>query len=155
MKKVGILGLLQESNTFISGKTTLDHFHEDLFLSGEAIRNKMVDAHHEVSGFFAGLETAGIEAIPIFLTRALPFGVIEATAFNTLVETLLSELEKHLPLDAILAAPHGATVAEKLLDSGPPNRIRFCPVRSMPAATVSLTGVTNTSSVITPVAGHG
>ena len=66
-KRVGIVGLLQESNTFIQGKTTLQHFNDDLYLVGEEVRRQMFEAPHEVGGFFAGLEAAGIEAVPIFL----------------------------------------------------------------------------------------
>ena len=46
--RVGILSLLQESNTFVSGSTTLEHFEDDLFLEGEAAWS--VGAHHEVLG---------------------------------------------------------------------------------------------------------
>jgi microcystin degradation protein MlrC len=112
MKRVGILGILQESNTFISGSTTFDHFREDIFLTGEELRSRMADSPHQIGGFFAGLEAADIEAVPIFYTRARPFGTIEADAFTALVETLLNELKKAGPVDAILASPHGATVAE-------------------------------------------
>ena len=111
-KRVGIVGLLQESNTFIQGKTTLQHFNDDLYLVGEEVRRQMFEAPHEVGGFFAGLEAAGIEAVPIFLARAIPFGMIDAEAFDALVEKMLSELWAAGSLEGILAAPHGATVAE-------------------------------------------
>ena len=117
MKRVGIIGLLQESNTFITGKTNLDHFREDLLLIGEDIRKYMADAPHEVGGFFEGTEVAGYEAVPIFLARAIPYGVIEASAFDALVDQLLTELQKAGSLDGILAAPHGATVAENYPDA--------------------------------------
>jgi len=84
---------------------------------GEDIRRNMVDAPHEVGGFFEGLATAGYEAVPIFLARAIPYGVIESSAFEYLVEQLLVELERADLLDAILAAPHGATVAENHPDA--------------------------------------
>lgn len=116
-KRVGIIGLLQESNTFITEKTTLDHFKEDLLLTGNAIREHMIDAPHEVGGFFEGLAAAGYEAVPIFLARAIPYGVIEARAFDYLIEQLLLELKRAGHLDAILAAPHGATVAENHPDA--------------------------------------
>ena len=70
--RVGIVGLLQESNTFIAGVTTRAHFEADLLLHGEAIREAMAGAPHEVGGFFAGLDEAGIEAVPLFLALAAP-----------------------------------------------------------------------------------
>ncbi len=116
-RRVGIVGLLQESNTFINGVTTLAHFEADLLLHGEAIRETMADAPHEVGGFFAGLEEAGIEAVPLFLARALPYGVIVKEDFETLVAALLEAVANAGPLDGYLAAPHGATVAEGYPDA--------------------------------------
>ena len=46
--RVGILCLMQESNTFLNRKTEFHHFEEDLFLEGNEIGEKMVDSHHEV-----------------------------------------------------------------------------------------------------------
>lgn len=116
-RRVGIVGLLQESNTFIEGKTTLAHFEADLLLRGEPIREAMAGAPHEVGGFFAGLEEAGIEAVPLFLARALPYGVIVEEAFESLVADLLEAVAAAGPLDGYLAAPHGATVAEGFPDA--------------------------------------
>src|SRR4051812_14312067 len=76
--RVGIIGLLQESNTFLSGRTTLAHFEQDLLLEGEVIRQRLAGAPHEIGGFFAGLEPAGPEAVPVFAARALPFGILTA-----------------------------------------------------------------------------
>ena len=115
--RVGIVGLLQESNTFIAGVTTRAHFEADLLLHGEAIREAMAGAPHEVGGFFAGLDEAGIEAVPLFLARALPYGVIKKEDFEGLVAELLEAVESAGPLDGYLAATHGATVAEGYPDA--------------------------------------
>lgn len=117
MKRVGIVGLLHESNTFVAGRTVRSDFEADLLLRGEPIRAAMIDAPHEVGGFFQGLAEAGIEAVPIFLARALPYGTIEAGTFMALVEELLESVHAVGELDGILAAPHGATVAENHPDA--------------------------------------
>ena len=59
MPRVGILALIQESNTFLPGATTLDHFRQELLLSGVDVRTQFINAHHEVRGFFDGLAKAG------------------------------------------------------------------------------------------------
>lgn len=110
--RIGIVGLLQESNTFLGEPTRRSHFEADLLLRGEAIRGAMRSAPHEVGGFFEELERAGAEAVPVFLARALPYGTIERDAFEALVDELLADVAAAGPLDGILAAPHGATVAE-------------------------------------------
>jgi microcystin degradation protein MlrC len=115
--RIGILALLQESNTFLTGKTTLAHFEQDLLCEGEEVRRRMAGAHHEVGGFFAGLDDAGLEAVSIFAARALPYGVITADAFDELLRRMIAALDRAGPLDGLLVAPHGATVAENAPDA--------------------------------------
>lgn len=115
--RVGIIAFLQESNTFIDGVTTRRHFEEDLLLTGEVIRERLAASAHEVGGFFAALEEEAIEAVPLFAARAYPFGVIDAVTFDELVAELLEALRAAGPLDGVLAAPHGATVAENHADA--------------------------------------
>lgn len=117
MPRVGILALIQESNTFLPGATTLDHFRQELLLKGEEVRQQFSHAHHEVRGFFDGLAAAGMEAVPLFAARALPFGTIEPEAFNYLMQVMLDELKKAGRLDGLLVAPHGATVAKEYPDA--------------------------------------
>lgn len=117
MARVGIVAVIQESNTFLSGMTTFDHFRQDLLLVGEDVRRHFATAHHEVRGFFDGLARSGIDAVPIFAARAYPFGTIEAAAFDKLVQMLLDELQFAGRLDGLLVAPHGATVAENHPDA--------------------------------------
>lgn len=115
--RVGIVALLQESNTFLRKRTVLAHFEEDLLLEGEPIRQRLADSQHEIGGFFAGLDAASIQAVPVFAARALPFGVVTADAFATLMARLNAALERVGPLDGVLVAPHGATVSEAIPDA--------------------------------------
>jgi microcystin degradation protein MlrC len=110
--RVGIVALMHESNTFIRGTTTLADFEADLLLEGEAVRENLADAHHEVGGFFEGLAAAGIDAVPTFAARAIPYGPIEAETAATLVDRLLRALDRAGRLDGLLVAPHGAAVAK-------------------------------------------
>ncbi|MBL8850196.1 MAG: M81 family metallopeptidase [Planctomycetaceae bacterium] len=114
--KVGVITLLQETNTFIAEATTLRHFEENLLLTGEPVRAAFADASHEVGGMFAGLDQAGIEAVPIFATRALPFGTVTDETYATLKSRLMDALASAGPLDGLLLAPHGATVSASVRD---------------------------------------
>src|SRR6266436_5557020 len=104
--RIGIIALLQESNTFIGQPTTLAHFEQELLASGEAVRERLSGTHHEVAGEFHVLEGAGEQAVPIFAARAMPFGVIQAAAIERLREMMFAELERAGSLDGILVAPH-------------------------------------------------
>jgi microcystin degradation protein MlrC len=115
--RVGIIALLQESNTFIDGRTNLAHFEQDLLLGGKAVREKLADAPHEVGGFFAGLAEAGLTAVPLFAARALPYGVVRANTFDKLLQAIGAALDAAGPLDGLLVAPHGATVSESYPDA--------------------------------------
>ena len=115
--RVGILCLMQESNTFLSQTTKLHHFAEDLLLVGEEIRKQLANTHHEVAGFFAGLEKEGMEVVPLFAARALPYGTIQKEVFDQLLEKMFKQVKRAGPLDGFLVAPHGATVSEQHRDA--------------------------------------
>lgn len=115
--RVGVLALLQESNTFLAGVTTLDHFRADVLAVDEEVRDRFAGTHHEVGGFFEGLERERIEAVPIFATRAVPYGRITSDAFAELMRLMSDALDRAGPLDGLLVAPHGATVAESHPDA--------------------------------------
>jgi microcystin degradation protein MlrC len=115
--RIGIITFLHESNTFSSQPTPLASFEHNLLLTGHAIRDALAEAHHEVGGFFAGLDAAGVDAVPLFAARALPSGTIRAHDFDALVAQLLSTVAIAGHLDGILVAPHGATVSEQHPDA--------------------------------------
>jgi|GEM_PF-4272949 len=48
---VGIISILQESNTFIQGKTTFQNFQNDILSEGDSICQKFQDSHHEIRCF--------------------------------------------------------------------------------------------------------
>lgn len=114
--RVGIIALQHESNTFCGTPTTLADFQKGALLTGEDVRTHYADSHHEVGGFFAGLEEAGVEAVPLFLAWALPGGIVTSRTLETLLSAMLDELKRADDVDGLLVAPHGAGVAENAHD---------------------------------------
>ena len=114
--RVGIVSLQHETNTFIRELTCLDAFRGGLLAEGDAFRAAVEHFNHELAGFFAGLDDAGATAVPLFGARALPYGLMSADAYGELKRRLLAAVEAHLPLDGLLAAPHGAGVSEAARD---------------------------------------
>ncbi len=115
--RVGLIGFLHESNTFISQRTTLADFEQDTLLTGDLIRDRFAQMPHEIGGFFGGCEAEGVEPVPIFAARAVPYGPIETETFERLLETMLDEVARAGELDGLLVAPHGATVCESIRDA--------------------------------------
>ncbi|QDU38752.1 hypothetical protein Mal4_30820 [Maioricimonas rarisocia] len=114
--RIGILALLQETNTFIDQPTELEQFQENLFLRGEAIREQLATANHEIGGFFGGLAEGDCEIVPLFAARALPFGTVSHATCQTLFSEISRALDTAGPLDGVLLAPHGATVGRTTRD---------------------------------------
>src|SRR4051812_28802398 len=110
--RIGIIGIMHESNTFLEAPTTLDDFRRDLLLTGGEIRTRFEGAHHEVTGFLETLDAGGAEAVPLFFARALPSGAIAAEAFDTMTDMMMRELERAGRIDGLLVCPHGANVSE-------------------------------------------
>lgn len=110
--RVGIIGIMHESNTFIAEPTTLEGFQNDLLLTGDGIRERLGGTHHEVAGFLEALDAEGATAVPLFFARSLPSGTISAATLDTMIDTLFRELDRVGPLDGLLVCPHGANVSE-------------------------------------------
>jgi len=132
--RIGVIGLLHESNTFIHEPTTLRRFEENTLLCGESIRAAFSTSFHEIGGFFQGAARAGLEVVPIFVARAMPYGAITAETFETLCDRMLRELTSAGKLDGLLVAPHGATVSESFPDADGEwlTRVRYAVGSAMP-----------------------
>lgn len=121
--RIGIIGLLHESNTFLAQPTEIDSFERVTLARGSEIVSLFENSHHELGGFLQGLgsfdqtERKSIEIVPIFVGRALPSGTITANCWDTLIDNILTELNQAGQLDGLLLAPHGATVSESAPDA--------------------------------------
>src|SRR5213593_970253 len=59
MKRVGIAGLLHESNTFLPVATTRDHFEQASLAKGAAVIERWEGSNHELGGFLEGAKRFG------------------------------------------------------------------------------------------------
>jgi microcystin degradation protein MlrC len=114
--RVGIIGIQHESNTFQKAPTTWDQFEQGALLTGAAIQREYGASHHEIGGFFRGLDEEGIDAVPIFFAWALPGGAVTSRTLEKLLQAMLNELKNAGELNGLLVAPHGAAVSESRPD---------------------------------------
>lgn len=118
MKRVGILVLLHESNTFLPSPTTLQHFESNVLAEGDQVLHRFRGSQHEVGGFIDTIESAeDMHLVGVFAARAMPYGPIEKLCWNELMRQLANAVDKFGPYDGLLVAPHGATVAENATDA--------------------------------------
>jgi microcystin degradation protein MlrC len=80
-------------------------------VEGEEVRARLAGSHHEIGGFLTGLDSEEIEAVPIFAARAMPYGVMTSETLAALLARMDAAIDRAGPLDGLLVAPHGATVA--------------------------------------------
>jgi microcystin degradation protein MlrC len=114
--RVGILGLIHESNTFFDVKTTYEDFRDYQMLWGKDIYEEYKNAFHEVGGFFEGLAKEKLEPIPLYFASQQASGTITAEALKKLWQDVAKSLEQAGHLDALLIAAHGAAVCESESD---------------------------------------
>ena len=114
--RIGIISLMHESNTFISTPTTLEDFRRQALLTREEVVEHWAESHHEIGGFLEGVRNGSQQPVPIFSAWATPGGPVTSDAYDSMLRTMLSELDVAGPLDGLLLAPHGAGVCESHRD---------------------------------------
>lgn len=115
-RRVALMGIVHESNTFVETPTDIRRFEEGHWCFGNDIITDYRHAHHEVGGMIQAMEEAGIEIVPVMYAEATPGGVVTADAFETLCAQMFQRLKPSLPVDGCLVVPHGAGVSERFSD---------------------------------------
>ncbi|WP_198175270.1 M81 family metallopeptidase [Spirosoma telluris] len=112
-KRIALMGLYHETNTFIDMPTTLEDFQNNFWLVGDQILAEYAGAHHEISGVIEVITaTEDMELVPVFYAMATPGGMIDKQAFETLLAELWHNLDRCGPIDGCVVVPHGAGVAD-------------------------------------------
>jgi microcystin degradation protein MlrC len=115
--RIGIAGFLHESNTFLPVPTRFSNFEQASLTRGEALLERWSGSRHELGGFLEGARIHGFKPVPLLATFAVPSGTIETAAFEEIASGMIETLNAALPLDGLLVALHGATVAENHPDA--------------------------------------
>jgi microcystin degradation protein MlrC len=153
--RIGVMGFIHESNTFVSFPTTLQQFTEEGISRGDEILGRWTGAHHELSGFIAGGSRNGFEVAPLIASHATPGGPLTKRAFEAILGEMTGLLESEDGLDGLLLALHGAMVAEGYQDADGEVTLRLREIFDKPIvmtldchANVSLRMVQSTTATI-------
>ena len=115
--RVGIAGLLHESNTFLPRSTAYEDFASTSLAKGADLIDRWQDAQHELGGFLQGSRELGLIPAPAMAGFAVPSGALTPEAFEQLAVELLDAIASAGPVDGLLLALHGATVARSFPDA--------------------------------------
>ncbi|OAI45252.1 hypothetical protein AYO44_12955 [Planctomycetaceae bacterium SCGC AG-212-F19] len=115
--RIAIGQLWQESNTFNPLPTTRADFEQFGVMHGAELPERMADTN-ELGGFIQSLRSwpEHPEILGLVRLGAWPSGPATPETFRWLCDEFLGALQRHLPVDAVLLALHGALVADGVPD---------------------------------------
>jgi microcystin degradation protein MlrC len=109
VKRVGLVGIWHETNTYSPRPTTLEDFIRFEFDTGRAIVERHAGSRTVIGGF---LGTSDVELVPVFSAGAWPAGPVTSDTAAELLGRLTEQLQAGGRLDGVLVNLHGAMVAE-------------------------------------------
>ena len=117
LPRIGVGGIVHETNTFNPKKTNLADFDIGLggangILRGEAILQELASSNNTIAGFIEGAKRHQLELYPTIMAGPQTIGTVTDRAFDTLADELTGRLKKAPKLDGILLFLHGTMVAE-------------------------------------------
>jgi microcystin degradation protein MlrC len=114
--------IAQETNALSPVRTTLEDFRALHYLEGAALRDAISPAGVEAKGFLKSAELKGfaraaerlgpVELVPTLSAWAVPSGKLDRPCFETLRDTLVSQLRAAGALDGVFLSLHGSMGAE-------------------------------------------
>jgi len=107
--RIGIAGIMHESNTFATTVTDLARFREASLTRGEELIRTWRDAHHELGGFLEGAGRYEFEAVPLVMAWATPGGPVTDKVLDEVVLSIVEGVKSEA-VDGLLLALHGAMV---------------------------------------------
>lgn len=111
--RIAVGCMMHETNTFTAGRTALEDFAP---VSGERALGEPGMEGSPAAGILDALRAEGAEVSPTLFGRALPGGVVEREAYETMKAGILDGVRRAGPLDGVCLALHGSMYAEGVED---------------------------------------
>lgn len=112
MRRVGIVGMWHETNTYSPRATTLQDFGAFELLEGDALVRHHAGTRSVIAGFVDTLRSADLDVVPIFSAGAWPGGPPDRETTEALLARLDRAVARAPRLDGLLVNLHGAMVGE-------------------------------------------
>lgn len=110
--RIAIGSLMQETNTFVPFRTTVDTFNAYYLRRDAELLIGFGAARVEIPGFLSVLAEAGATPVPLLAGHGGSNGPVMRETFHVLVNEMVHRLAARLPVDGVLLALHGAMVVE-------------------------------------------
>lgn len=113
MRRLAVLELTLEANTFSTRKTTFASMADDGgIVRGQEIAERYTGSTATVAGFIDPDVPADVEIVPLVAFHGGANGEFTAAAYDQATSEMLTALRNNGPFDAVLLSLHGAAVAE-------------------------------------------
>lgn len=115
--RIGLIHLMQETDTFNPVPTTLDDFRQVALLEGEAMLER-VDPNGPIAGYRAAVEGSGVavHTLPVLRADAQSGGRLSRETLDALCDRIRVGLTASLPVDGLVVLLHGAAAADGVDD---------------------------------------
>jgi microcystin degradation protein MlrC len=112
--RIGVVGLVHETNTFAPGMTEMDAFHNRIVEGKEAFYRRHEGTKTMMGGAIDGARKHDVELVPGFYADAVPSGMVSAATIEQLIQSVVNSVSEQL--DGLLVILHGAMVSETYMD---------------------------------------
>ena len=122
MVRIGVGGLIHETNTFSQTAAGLENFlSPDGFYPGLRQAKEILDfgnGHFNIaaSGFLSVAQEFDFQIVPLVWCGAEPSAPVSQEVFDHLLSLLIESLQKNMPYDGLFLDLHGAMVYDNLKD---------------------------------------
>lgn len=114
--RIAIGGIIHETHSFAGVPTTLADFQRQSLYYGDEILTAMGGTRSAIGGMIEGANAHGWTLLPTAYGAAMPSGLVEEAAYQTILQELRQRLAAAMPVDGVLLALHGAMVTQDQLD---------------------------------------
>jgi microcystin degradation protein MlrC len=117
MRRVLLVGLKHEVNTFVPGVTTLEDFRRRYLLEGPAVFGPARGSGQEIDGIVEVAQAEGIELVPAVAANGGASRPVEDAAYVHIRDRALTRArEERGRIDGVILALHGAMATESSED---------------------------------------
>ncbi|MBP1988514.1 M81 family metallopeptidase [Paenibacillus eucommiae] len=112
--RIGIIGLVHETNTFAPGRTELCHFQDEWIVGNAPFIKRYEHTRTFMGGVLSAAAKLDVEIAVGLYAAATPSGMVTRDSMDSIIEHLVDSIPD--PIDGLVVMLHGAIVSENFDD---------------------------------------